>query len=40
VGAGAGLGVAMFTGKRDIRLPAESQLAFRLKDPLTVDVKR
>ena len=37
---GAGLGVAMFTGKRDIRLPAESQLAFRLKQPLTVDVKR
>lgn len=39
VGAGAGLAVAAYTGKKDIRLPAESRLNFRLTEPLTVERK-
>jgi hypothetical protein len=39
VGAGAGTAVAYFTGKKDIHLPAETRLTFRLADPLTVDVR-
>lgn len=39
VGAGAGTAVAYFTGKKDIRLPAETPLTFRLVRPVTVQVK-
>ena len=35
-GGGAGTGVAAFTGNRDIYLPAESLVRFRLRDDLTV----
>ncbi|MGH9817251.1 MAG: hypothetical protein ACRD6I_14355, partial [Candidatus Acidiferrales bacterium] len=38
VGAGAGTAGAAATGKQEIRLPAETQLAFRLTDAVTVDV--
>lgn len=37
IGAGAGTAVAFFTGKKDIRLPAETRIAFRLAEPITVD---
>lgn len=37
-GAGAGTAAAALTGKKEIRFPAESQITFRLSDPLTVDV--
>jgi hypothetical protein len=36
-GAGAGAGGAAFTGNKDIVLPAESALSFKLKAPLTVN---
>lgn len=36
VGAGVGTAVAYMTGKRDIRLPAESLLTFRLVNPVTI----
>lgn len=39
VGAGAGTAVAYFTGKKDIRLPAETRITFRLAEPITVDMK-
>lgn len=39
VGAGAGTAVAFMTGKKDITLPAESQLTFKLAEPVTIDVK-
>lgn len=39
VGAGAGTAVAYFTGKKDIRLPAESRITFRLAEPVTIDTK-
>jgi hypothetical protein len=35
-GAGAGTAGAAFTGNKDIVLPAESALSFRLKEPVTV----
>jgi len=35
-GAGAGTGGAAFTGNKDIVLPAESALTFKLEQPLTV----
>jgi hypothetical protein len=38
-GAGAGTGTAAYTGKKDIRIPAETQLSFRLSRPLTITVK-
>jgi hypothetical protein len=34
IGAGAGTGGAAFTGKRDVELPAETGLTFRLVKPL------
>jgi hypothetical protein len=37
VGAGAGTAVAFFTGKKNIRLPAETRITFRLSEPITVD---
>lgn len=36
VGAGAGVAVAYFTGKRNVHVPAESQLVFHLAQPLSV----
>jgi len=40
IGAGAGTLVAFLTGKHDVRLPAETPLLFKLKQPITVDVAR
>jgi len=37
IGAGAGTAAALLTGKKDVRLPAESALTFRLATPLTID---
>jgi hypothetical protein len=37
IGAGAGVATAYFTGKRDIKLPAETRLSFRLTEPVTID---
>ena len=39
VGAGAGTAAAFLTGKKDIRLPAESRLTFRLAGPVTITEK-
>ena len=39
IGAGAGTAVAFFTGKKDIRLPAETPLSFRLAEPVTINSK-
>ncbi len=38
VGAGAGLAVAALTGKRDIRVPAETILVFELTEPVAIKV--
>jgi hypothetical protein len=37
-GAGAGTGTAAYTGKKDIRIPAETRLSFQLSRPLTITV--
>jgi hypothetical protein len=39
VGAGAGTAVAALTGKKDIVLPAETRLIFRLHQPVSLPVK-
>jgi len=39
IGAGAGLAVAYFTGKRNIHLAPETRLEFHLSEPLTVTTK-
>jgi hypothetical protein len=39
VGAGAGTAGAAFTGKKDIRVPAETMLSFRLARPVTIPMK-
>lgn len=39
VGAVAGTSVAFLTGKKDIHLRAETQLTFKLADPVTIPVK-
>lgn len=39
VGAGAGTAGAATTGKKEITLPAETRLSFRLQQPLTVSVR-
>ncbi|HYL84538.1 MAG TPA: hypothetical protein VE263_09905 [Candidatus Angelobacter sp.] len=39
VGAGAGMTVALVTGKKDIKLRAETPLKFELAEPLTIHVK-
>jgi hypothetical protein len=39
VGAGLGTTVAFLTGKKDIRLPPETPLTFKLTQPVTVGVK-
>ncbi len=40
IGAAAGTGGAGLTGNRDIKLPAETQLTFKLVDPLEIRHKR
>ena len=40
IGAAAGTGGAGLTGNRDIKLPAETQLTFKLVDPLEIHHKR
>jgi outer membrane lipoprotein SlyB len=39
IGAGAGTAGAAATGKKDVVIPAETTLSFRLIKPLTVSVK-
>src|SRR6266478_2164045 len=39
VGAGAGTTVALLTGKKDIKLRAETPLKFELSEPATINVK-
>lgn len=39
VGAGAGTTVALLTGKRDIKLRAETPVQFELAEPVTIKVK-
>ena len=39
LGAGAGTAVAFLTGKKNIRLPAETGLTFRLAEPVTITEK-
>ncbi|MGH9713053.1 MAG: hypothetical protein ACRD5M_07120 [Candidatus Acidiferrales bacterium] len=39
VGAGAGTAGAAYTGKKDIRVPVETALTFRLTRPVTIPVK-
>jgi hypothetical protein len=36
-GAGAGTAGAAFTGKKDVVIPAESALSFRLKEPVVIE---
>ena len=38
VGAGAGTAVALITGRKDITLPAETSLTFRLAEPVTINL--
>jgi len=35
-GAGAGTAGAAFTGKRDVTIPAESAVSFKLEEPLEI----
>ena len=39
VGAGAGTAVAFFTGKKNVRLLAETPLVFRLAEPVSIKLK-
>jgi hypothetical protein len=39
VGAGAGAAAAFLTGKKDIKIPAETPLTFRLAGPVTISEK-
>ena len=39
VGAGAGVATAFITGKKDVRLPPETHLTFRLSQPVTITTK-
>jgi hypothetical protein len=38
-GAGAGVATAFITGKKNVRLPAETRLTFRLSEPVTITTK-
>jgi len=40
VGAGGGTGVAAYTGKKEIVLAPETKLAFKLSEPVTVDIRK
>jgi hypothetical protein len=37
IGAGAGTAAAIITGKKNVRLPPETHLTFKLVEPLTID---
>jgi len=39
IGAGAGTAVAFLTGKKDIHLRPETELTFKLSEPVTIPVK-
>lgn len=39
IGAGLGTVAAMFTGRKDVRLPAETRLTFDLTEPLKINAK-
>jgi len=39
IGAGAGTAAALLTGKKDIKLPAETHLTFKLAEPVKVNVR-
>lgn len=39
IGAGAGVAAAALTGKKDIAIPAETLLTFRLAEPASIQVK-
>jgi hypothetical protein len=39
IGLGAGITAAMLTGKKDIKLPAETPLKFELAEPVTINLK-
>jgi hypothetical protein len=39
IGVGAGTAAALLTGKKDVRLPAETPITFRLAHPVTINVK-
>jgi hypothetical protein len=39
IGAGAGVAAAYITGKKDVRLPPETHLTFRLSQPVTITTK-
>jgi hypothetical protein len=39
IGAGAGVAVAALTGKKDIKIPAETVLEFELSDPVSIKVE-
>ena len=39
IGAGGGTAASAATGKKDIRLPAETRLSFQLNQPVTIPVK-
>ena len=39
LGAGAGATLALVTGKKDIKLGAETPLKFELAEPVTINVK-
>ena len=39
VGAAAGVGVAYFTSKRNVKYPAETRLTFRLAQPASINSK-
>lgn len=39
IGAATGTAVAYFTGKKDIHLPAETGLTFKLTEPVTVEAR-
>jgi hypothetical protein len=39
IGAGAGTAAALITGKKDVRIPPETSLTFKLAQPVTVNAK-
>jgi hypothetical protein len=39
IGAGAGTAAAFITGKKNVRLPPETHLTFKLVEPLTIDAR-
>jgi len=39
VGAGAGTAAAILTNKKDVKLPAETHLTFKLSEPVSIPAK-